>query len=102
MLYMLLVYVELSLLRGVVSLTWSCLICVSQAYREGEEDQALAGLVPSKMFWENKEQLRLQVLAETAEQENQATCCPSGKKKRKKSQYNADESEFNRCSVSVE
>lgn len=94
MLYMLLVYVELSLLRGVVSLTWSCLFCVSQAYREGEEDQALAGLVPSKMFWENKEQLRLQVLAETAEQENQATCCPSGKKKRKKSQYNADESEF--------
>lgn len=92
--YMLLVYVELSLLRGVVSLTWSCLFCVSQAYREGEEDQALAGLVPSKMFWENKEQLRLQVLAETAEQENQATCCPSGKKKRKKSQYNADESEF--------
>jgi len=62
-----------------------------QAYREGEEDQALAGLVPSKMFWENKEQLRLQVLAETAEQENQATCCPSGKKRRKKSQYNADE-----------
>ena len=94
MLYILLVYVELSLLRGVVSLTWSCLFCVSQAYREGEEDQALAGLVPSKMFWENKEQLRLQVLAETAEQENQATCCPSGKKKRKKSQYNADESEF--------
>ena len=94
MFYMLLVYVEVSLLRGVVSLTWSCLFCVSQAYREGEEDQALAGLVPSKMFWENKEQLRLQVLAETAEQENQATCCPSGKKKRKKSQYNADESEF--------
>ena len=94
MLYMLLVYVELSLLHGVVSLTWSCLFCISQAYREGEEDQALAGLVPSKMFWENKEQLRLQVLAETAEQENQATCCPSGKKKRKKSQYNADESEF--------
>lgn len=70
-----------------------------QAYREGEEDQALAGLVPSKMFWENKEQLRLQVLAETAEQENQATCCPSGKKRRKKSQYNADESMY-KCLMS--
>ncbi|XP_067941290.1 protein PALS1-like [Watersipora subatra] len=62
-----------------------------QAYREGEEDQALAGLVPSKLFWENREQLRLQILAETAEADNQTACCPSGKKKRKKSQYGVDE-----------
>ena len=56
--------------------------------------QALAGLVPSKTFWETREQLRLTILAETAEAEQQGGCCPSSRKKRKKSQYNADDSKI--------
>ena len=46
------------------------------------------------MFWENREQLRLQILAEAADADSQVTCCPSGKKRRKKSQYNSDESKW--------
>lgn len=79
-----------SILAGVVLTMpiskWSCF----QAYREGEEDQTLAGLVPSKSFWENREQIRLKILADSKEAETQTLCCPTRRKK-KKSQFNADE-----------
>lgn len=62
-----------------------------QAYRDGEEDQTLAGLIPSRTFWESREQIRLKILADSIEAESQSGCCPAGKKKRKKTQFNSED-----------
>lgn len=59
-----------------------------QAYREGEEDyQALAGLIPSKTFHEQRESLRHTIGAEDKENQKKGRSCSCGrsnKKKRKK------------------
>lgn len=37
-----------------------------QAYRDGDDDHTLAGLIPSKSFWEQHEAMKLSILADTA------------------------------------
>lgn len=55
-----------------------------QAYREGEEEQALAGLIPSKSFQEVMEGLRVRALTDArraAERQKGPACCMSRRRK---------------------
>ena len=53
-----------------------------QAKREGDDSEALAGLVPSKLFWETREQVRQTILTETesaaSRHEGTTLCCAAG------------------------
>ena len=53
-----------------------------QAKREADDSEALAGLVPSKLFWETREQVRQTILTETesaaSRQEGTTLCCAAG------------------------
>ncbi|XP_035703593.1 MAGUK p55 subfamily member 5 isoform X5 [Folsomia candida] len=64
-----------------------------QAHREGEEDQALAGLIPSKSFQEQRCTLQQQLLGETETREKSRKgtllCAKSQKKKKKKIPYSS-------------
>jgi MAGUK p55 subfamily protein 5 len=55
-----------------------------QAYRDGEDDHALAGLIPSRTFWEQHEATKLSILADTTEatknSKSGCRCLPSKKK----------------------
>lgn len=66
-----------------------------QAYREGEEDQPLAGLVPSKTFQEQRESMKQAIIGETTnrEKEKKGTflCAYMQHRKKKKKLYNANE-----------
>jgi MAGUK p55 subfamily protein 5 len=58
-----------------------------QAHREGEEDQALAGLIPSKSFQEQREMLKQSQLRELDSREKPkrgTLLCPKPHKKKKK------------------
>ncbi|KAF2362318.1 L27-N [Trinorchestia longiramus] len=60
-----------------------------QAYREGEEDQTLAGLVPSKAFQQQREAMRQTVVGDTASKEKskkgkQLLCAKKHHKNKKK------------------
>ncbi|CAH1792248.1 unnamed protein product [Owenia fusiformis] len=61
-----------------------------QAYREGEEDQALAGLIPSKNFQEQRESLKQDLMQQEEKQrkKKKRICAGKGKKKKKK-MYNS-------------
>jgi len=60
-----------------------------QAYREGEEDQSLAGLIPSSHFHDMREKLKRQYLDNADEEQTQmcACRCRPRKKKRRKKKY---------------
>ncbi|XP_055695100.1 protein PALS1 isoform X2 [Lutzomyia longipalpis] len=68
-----------------------------QAYREGEEDQTLAGLIPSQSFQHQRESMKLAIAGEagqrgkTKEQAKGATllCARKGRKKKKKASSEA-------------
>ncbi|XP_033104977.1 MAGUK p55 subfamily member 5-like isoform X2 [Anneissia japonica] len=66
-----------------------------QAYRDGEEDQVLAGLIPSKSFTQQREAMK-QTLQDDPEPQKKLMCgCKSKKKKKKKKVlYNANENEY--------
>lgn len=66
-----------------------------QAYREGEEDQALAGLVPSKNFQQQRESMKQTIIGETNSKEKvkkagKFLCAKKYHKKKKKKLYNAN------------
>ncbi|XP_060530675.1 protein PALS1 isoform X2 [Cylas formicarius] len=62
-----------------------------QAYREGEEDQTLAGLIPSLTFQHQRESMRLAAEERMAKPQKKATatllCGTTAKKKKKKGGY---------------
>lgn len=61
-----------------------------QAYREGEEDQTLAGLVPSQSFQHYRESMRLAAEERMARPQRKSStllCGKTGKKKKKKGAY---------------
>lgn len=62
-----------------------------QAYREGEDDQSLAGLIPSKAFQEQREALKKILVNDTKENSKKKHRCNCGHKrqKKKKKLYNA-------------
>ncbi|XP_055947410.1 protein PALS1-like isoform X2 [Argiope bruennichi] len=67
-----------------------------QAYREGEEDQALAGLVPSKNFQQQRESMKQTIIGEASSKEKtkkagKFLCAKKYHKKKKKKLYNANE-----------
>ncbi|XP_071963193.1 protein PALS1-like isoform X2 [Antedon mediterranea] len=67
-----------------------------QAYRDGEEDQILAGLIPSRSFTQQREAMK-QTLQDDPEPQKKLMCgCKSKKKKKKKKKvlYNANENEY--------
>ncbi|XP_052275959.1 protein PALS1-like isoform X2 [Dreissena polymorpha] len=67
-----------------------------QAYREGEEDhQSLAGLIPSKAFHEQREQMRLTIGTENKENQKKGRSCSCGRanKKKKKRKQKEDQDE---------
>jgi MAGUK p55 subfamily member 5 len=63
-----------------------------QAYREGEEDQTLAGLIPSQSFQHQRESMKLAIAGELGRVKNRETksatstllCARKGRRKRKK------------------
>ncbi|ELU16313.1 hypothetical protein CAPTEDRAFT_18392 [Capitella teleta] len=59
-----------------------------QAYREGEEDQALAGLIPSRTFQEQREIIRHTLMAEGKDgaKGKKSKCNSCGRKHNKKNQ----------------
>ncbi|GAB6026098.1 hypothetical protein CHUAL_012301 [Chamberlinius hualienensis] len=66
-----------------------------QAYREGEEDQTLAGLIPSKNFQQQREAMRLALVGDKNSQEKSKKgtllCAKKNtKKKKKKGLYSAN------------
>ncbi|XP_052768272.1 protein PALS1-like isoform X2 [Mya arenaria] len=67
-----------------------------QAYREGEEDyQSLAGLIPSRSFHEQREQMRLTIGTENKENQKKGRSCSCGRanKKKKKRKQREDQEE---------
>lgn len=69
-----------------------------QAYREGEEDQTLAGLIPSKSFQQQREAMKQTIVGETNNREKSKKgtllCAKKNpKKKKKKVLYNANYNE---------
>ncbi|XP_022093780.1 MAGUK p55 subfamily member 5-like isoform X2 [Acanthaster planci] len=61
-----------------------------QAYREGEEDQTLAGLIPSRSFQQQREAMK-QTMPEDEEPKKKLFCGGKSKKKKKKKKlYNAN------------
>ncbi|KAK6634030.1 hypothetical protein RUM44_004637 [Polyplax serrata] len=66
-----------------------------QAYREGEEDQVLAGLIPSRSFQHQRESLKQQIagdkLSKEKNKKSSTLLCAKkhNKKKKKKAPYNA-------------
>lgn len=63
-----------------------------QAYREGEEDQTLAGLIPSLSFQHQRETMRLAAaerISKPTKKSNTSTllCGTTSKKKKKKGAY---------------
>lgn len=62
-----------------------------QAYREGEDDQALAGLIPSKSFQEQREALKQVIVNDSKENARKKHRCNCGQRrqKKKKKLYNA-------------
>lgn len=65
-----------------------------QAYREGEDDHSLAGLIPSHMFHTQRESLRQQVVYKD-EPKKDKLCVKKAVKKRKKYQINNSDPETN-------
>ncbi|XP_077993004.1 protein PALS1-like isoform X2 [Glandiceps talaboti] len=63
-----------------------------QAYREGEDDQTLAGLIPSKHFRQQREAMK-HTLVDDKEPKKKGWFCARKKKKKKKVLYNANQSE---------
>lgn len=70
------------------------LFCVIrwQAYREGEEDQTLAGLIPSLSFQHQRETMRLAAEERISKPSKKSTtstllCGTTSKKKKKKGAY---------------
>ncbi|XP_035227442.1 MAGUK p55 subfamily member 5-like [Stegodyphus dumicola] len=65
-----------------------------QAYREGEEDQALAGLVPSKNFQQQRESMKQTIIGETNSKEKvkkgKFLCAKKYHRKKKKKMYSAN------------
>ncbi|XP_067138667.1 protein PALS1 isoform X1 [Centruroides vittatus] len=66
-----------------------------QAYREGDEDQALAGLIPSKSFQQQRESMKQTIVGDTNNKEKSKKgrflCAKKPhKKKKKKLMYNAN------------
>nr|BBD75286.1 stardust2 protein [Parasteatoda tepidariorum] len=63
-----------------------------QAFREGEEDQALAGLVPSKNFQQQRESMKQTIIGEVNSKEKSKKgkflCAKKYHKKKKKKLYN--------------
>ncbi|KAG8178780.1 hypothetical protein JTE90_022410 [Oedothorax gibbosus] len=63
-----------------------------QAFREGEEDQALAGLVPSKNFQQQRESMKQTIIGESNSKEKVKKggkfLCAKYNKKKKKKMYN--------------
>jgi len=61
-----------------------------QAYREGEEDQTLAGLIPSQMYQHQREAIKLESLAASRDRDGKGNksatllCALKGKKKKRK------------------
>lgn len=63
-----------------------------QAYREGEEDQTLAGLIPSQSFQHQRESMKLAIAGEMGRAKNRESksatstllCARKGRRKRKK------------------
>ncbi|XP_041353631.1 MAGUK p55 subfamily member 5-like isoform X2 [Gigantopelta aegis] len=55
-----------------------------QAYRDGEEDQSLAGLIPSKTFQEQREALKQSLPADGKENKRKGRSCVCGKTNKKK------------------
>lgn len=62
-----------------------------QAYRDGEDEQALAGLIPSKSFQRNREQMKKKLPDD--EEPKKGCRCSKKKKKKKKGLYDADSEE---------
>lgn len=67
-----------------------------QAYREGEQDQTLAGLIPSQSYQHQRESIKLAHAGETRRNKDAATvkgatllCARKGKKKKKKASSEA-------------
>jgi MAGUK p55 subfamily protein 5 len=67
-----------------------------QAYRDGEDDQTLAGLIPSKSFQEQRETVRLMLMGEQKEKAKKKHRCHCGHRlKRKKGKlYGTDGEEI--------
>ncbi|XP_071796109.1 protein PALS1-like isoform X2 [Asterias amurensis] len=66
-----------------------------QAYREGEEDQTLAGLIPSKTFQQQREAMK-QTMPDDDEPKKKLFCGGKSKKKKKKKKlYNANANDIN-------
>ncbi|XP_014678966.1 PREDICTED: MAGUK p55 subfamily member 5-like isoform X2 [Priapulus caudatus] len=65
-----------------------------QAYREGEEDQPLAGLIPSRSFTQQREAMRQTIAGDLDnpkdKKKNKMLCAKKHAKKKKKSMYNAN------------
>lgn len=55
-----------------------------QAYREGEDDQSLAGLIPSKAFQEQREALKQLIVNDTKENSKKKHRCNCGHRRQKK------------------
>ena len=65
-----------------------------QAFREGEDDHSLAGLIPSRSFWEQHEAMKLSILADTAEatknSKNGCHCLRKNNKKKNEKEHLAE------------
>ncbi|CAG0889018.1 unnamed protein product [Cyprideis torosa] len=71
-----------------------------QAFREGEEDHALAGLIPSKSFQEQREALKQSLVGEERSlgekghlKSSTLLCAKKSSKKKKRKMYNPSQSE---------
>ncbi|ESO02234.1 hypothetical protein HELRODRAFT_161478 [Helobdella robusta] len=64
-----------------------------QAYRDGEDDQVLAGLVPSPHFQLQRAELTKLIMEDTEEKKNERKCKCVSKRKKRKTESNAP-SEF--------
>ncbi|XP_077862095.1 protein PALS1-like [Saccoglossus kowalevskii] len=64
-----------------------------QAYREGEDDQTLAGLVPSKHFRQQREAMKHTLVDDQEPKKKGRWFCARKKKKKKKVLYNANQNE---------
>ncbi|XP_072039200.1 uncharacterized protein [Amphiura filiformis] len=63
-----------------------------QAYREGEEDQSLAGLIPSRNFQQQREAMK-QTMPDDEEPKKKLLCGGKRKKKKKKKLYSSNPNE---------
>ncbi|XP_070576726.1 protein PALS1-like isoform X1 [Ptychodera flava] len=64
-----------------------------QAYREGEDDQTLAGLIPSKHFRQQREAMKHTLVDDKEPTKKRGWFCAKKRKKKKKVLYNANQSE---------